>query len=230
MIANFLDGMRTVTSNNLQHQSPAAARIAKTARELFFAEGYSAVTTDQLCKAAAVSKTSLYKYFGDMAGVLSAVVRIEGDSVSAGLIPEPRTVEEFWDSLTAYGRNLLTLLNQRDIVQLDRMLHEQARKHLEVSQSFYDGAYGRSHVELTAMIQFGKEQGFVKRPQPSEQLAENLFCMWAGLASVKTRLGLMHTPYPDPQTRARECVQMLFERDYPPGFVERSSTAHIGTV
>jgi TetR/AcrR family transcriptional regulator, mexJK operon transcriptional repressor len=219
--------MPTVTSNDLEQQSPAAARIVKTARKLFFAEGYSAVTTDQLCKAAAVSKTSLYKYFGDMAGVLSAVVRREGDSVSAGLIPEPRTVEEFWESLIAYGRNLLTLLNQRDIVQLDRMLHEQARKHLEVSQSFYDGAYGRSHVELTAMIEFGKEQGFVKRLQPSEHLAENLFCMWAG---VKTRLGLMHTPYPDPQTRARECVQMLFERDYPPGFVERSSTAHTGSV
>ncbi len=217
MTPNFLERKRTVTSKDLELQSPTAARIVKTARELFFAEGYSAVTTDQLCKAAAVSKTSLYKYFGDMAGVLSAVVRIEGDGVGAGLIPEPRTVEEFWDSLITYGRNLLTLLNQRDIVQLDRMLHEQARKHLDVSQSFYDGAYGRSHVELTAMIRFGKDQGFVNRPQSSEQLAENLFCMWAGLAAVRTRLGLIHTPYSDPQTRARECVETLFERDYPLG-------------
>jgi TetR/AcrR family transcriptional regulator, mexJK operon transcriptional repressor len=227
---NFPERKRTVNSNDLELQSPAAARIVRTARELFFSDGYSAVTTDQLCKAAAVSKTSLYKYFGDMAGVLSAVVRVEGDGVSAGLIPEPRTVEEFWDSLITYGRNLLTLLNQRDIVQLDRMLHEQARKHLDVSRSFYDGAYGRSHLELTAIIQFGKEQGFIKRPQASEQLAEYLFCMWAGLASVKTRLGLMQIPYPNPHTRARECIQTLFEQDYPAGFVEKPSKDQLGSA
>jgi TetR/AcrR family transcriptional regulator, mexJK operon transcriptional repressor len=230
MTPNFLERKCTVTSTNLDAQSPAAARIVKTARELFFAEGYAAVTTEQLCKAAAVSKTSLYKYFGDMAGVLSAVVRVEGDAVIAGVIPEPHTAEEFWASLIAYGRNLLTLLNQHDIVQLDRMLHEQARKHLDVSQSFYAGTYGRSHQELTAMIQFGKEQGFVKRTQSSTQLAEHLFCMWAGLASVQTRLGLMQVPYPDPRTRARECVQTLFEQDYPMGPVKEPSLSDVRGV
>jgi TetR/AcrR family transcriptional regulator, mexJK operon transcriptional repressor len=226
MTLNFLGRKCPVTSNDLDLQSPAAARIVKTARELFFAEGYAAVTTDKLCKAAAVSKTSLYKYFGDMAGVLSAVVRVEGDAVIAGLLPEPRTEEEFWESLITYGRNLLTLLNQHDIVQLDRMLHEQARRHLDVSQTFYEGTYGRSHDELTAMIQFGRQQGFVKRTQASEQLAEHLFCMWAGLASVRTRLGLMQTPYPDPKTRSRDCVQTLFEQDYPMGSVKGPSISN----
>ena len=192
--------------------SPTALRIVKTARELFFSEGFSEVSTDKLCKAAGVSKSSLYKYFGDMSGVLSAVVRSEGDVITAGLMPEPRDEDEFWSSLMDYGCNLLTLLSQRHCIEFDRMLHEQSRKHPEVSRLFYDAGYGRSHIEVTAMIKFGKQQGFVKKAQSSEQLADHLLCIWEGLAYVRTRLGLTQTPFRDPQARARDGIQALFER------------------
>jgi TetR/AcrR family transcriptional regulator, mexJK operon transcriptional repressor len=193
--------------------SPTAARIVESARELFFAHGFSAVTTDRLCKEAAVSKASLYKYFGDMSGVLSAVVRSQGDVVSEGVIPEPKTAEQFWSSLVGYGVNLLTLLNQRNTIEFDRMLHEQSRKHPDVSRLFYDAGYGRSHLDLTGMIEFGKQQGFVTKPQPSDQLADHLFCVWEGLAFTQTRLGLIEKPFPDPRARALAGVKALFEID-----------------
>jgi TetR/AcrR family transcriptional regulator, mexJK operon transcriptional repressor len=205
--------MATTDTTTREALSPAAVRIVQTARELFFAHGFSAVTTDRLCKEAAVSKGSLYKYFGDMSGVLSAVVRSQGDVVTEGVIPEPKTGDEFWSSLVGYGVNLLTLLNQRHTIEFDRMLHEQARKHPDVSQLFYDAGYGRSHLDLTGMIEFGKQQGFVTKPQPSDLLADNLFCMWEGLAFTRTRLGLIEEPYPDPRSRVREAVKALFESD-----------------
>jgi TetR/AcrR family transcriptional regulator, mexJK operon transcriptional repressor len=205
--------MKRSVAKSDESPSPAAVRIVKTARELFFAHGFSAVTTDRLCKEAAVSKASLYKYFGDMAGVLSAVVRSQGDVVSDSVIPEPKTAAAFWSSLVGYGVNLLTLLNQRNTIEFDRMLHEQSRKLPEVSRLFYDAGYGRSHLDLTGMIEFGKQQGFVTKPQPSDQLADNLFCMWEGLAFTKTRLGLLDRPYADPTSRAREGVKALFEGD-----------------
>jgi TetR/AcrR family transcriptional regulator, mexJK operon transcriptional repressor len=205
--------MATSVATTQEPLSPTAARIVETARGLFFTHGFSAVTTDRLCKEAAVSKASLYKYFGDMSGVLSAVVRSQGDVVTEGVIPEPKTADEFWSSLVGYGVNLLTLLNQRNTIEFDRMLHEQARKHPDVSRLFYDAGYGRSHLDLTGMIEFGKHKGFVTKPQPSELLADNLFCMWEGLAYTQTRLGLIEQPYPNPRARVREGVQALFDRD-----------------
>jgi TetR/AcrR family transcriptional regulator, mexJK operon transcriptional repressor len=209
--------MKKSESHSEAMRSPAAVRIIKTARDLFLAHGFAAVTTDRLCRDAAVSKASLYKYFGDMSGVLSAVVLALGDVVTEGVIPEPKTAEEFWASLTGYGIKLLTLLNQRKTIAFDRMLHEQSRQHPDVSKRFYDAAYGRAHLDLTGMIEFGKQQGFVSKSQPSDQLADNLYSVWEGLAFTRTRLGLIEKPYTDPSARAHDGVKALFERDYAGG-------------
>lgn len=205
--------MTIKATNAKERLSPAAERIVKIARELFFTVGFSAVTTDRLCKEAAVSKSSLYKYFGDMSGVLQAVVLNEGDAVSKRSVPEPSTAEQFWVSLVDYGTSLLTLLNQRHTIEFDRMLHEQSRKHPGVGRLFYDAAYGRSHADLISMIEFGKQQGFVTKPQPSDELADYLMCMWQGLSFTRTRLGLSEHPYATPELRARQVVRALFDGD-----------------
>ena len=191
--------------------SPTEARILEAARRLFFAEGFSAVSTDRLCKEAGVSKTSIYKYFGDMAGVLAAVVRREGDGFATGVAPRPETAEAFWRSLVAYGTNLLTLLNDREIIQFDKLLHEEARSHPDVGRSFYDSAFGRSHRDVTALIVHGQARGFVTKTQDSAALADHLICMWEGLACIRTRLGLIDKPYEDPRAWARQCVEALFD-------------------
>jgi AefR-like transcriptional repressor, C-terminal domain len=147
------------------------------------------------------------------AWVARSLEAVLGDGVTDRVIPEPKTAEEFWSSLVGYGINLLTQLNQRNTIEFDRMLNEQARKHPDVSRLFYDAAYGRSHLDLPGMIEFGKQHGFVTKPQPSDQLADNLFCMWEGLAFTQTRLGLIDEPYPDPRSRVREGVKALFESD-----------------
>lgn len=189
-------------------------RILEAARALFFSEGYAAATTDRLCKAAGVSKTSLYKYFGDMSGVLAAVVQQEGDFFLGKVDIEATTPTAFWRGLVSYGASLLRLLNEKDCVQFDQMLHEQARSHTDVARIFYDAAYGRGHREVTTMLAHGKTQGFIRKPQSAEDLADNLISMWEGLAFVRTRLGLMVTPFPAPGAWALQCVQTLFEADF----------------
>jgi AcrR family transcriptional regulator len=193
--------------------SAAEERILEAARTLFFAEGVAAVSTDRLCRQAGVSKSTLYKYFGDMGGVLTGVVRREGDSFTTGVMTAPDTADAFWGSLIAYGINLLTLLNQPHCIQFDRMLHEEARQRPEISRPFYDAAYGRSHQDVTALVAHGQARGYIRKPQRAEWLADNLISMWEGLAYTRTRLGLADRPYPDPPGWARHCVEVLFEGD-----------------
>jgi len=188
-------------------------RILDAACALFLADGFSAVTTDRLSRDAGVSKSTIYKYFGDMGGVLAAVAEREGDVFQAGVTAAAGTPAEFRRSLVAYGTNLLHLLNRERCIQLDRMLHEEARKHPEVARSFYDASYGRSHREVTALLSHARGRGFLLNPQDPADLADNLLSMWNGLSYVRTRLGLSERPYPDPAAWARQCVDALIALD-----------------
>lgn len=191
--------------------TPTTTRILDAARALFFAEGFAAVTTDRLCREAAVSKTSLYKYFGDMGGVLAAVVRREGDVFSVGVDANPETPEAFRAALVAYGTNLLRLLNEPFCIQFDQMMHEQARSRPDIARAFYDAAHGRSHGDVTALLAEGRRRGFLGGETDPAVLADNLLSMWEGLGSVRTRLGLQSRPAPDPEAWAAHCVGVLLE-------------------
>jgi TetR/AcrR family transcriptional regulator, mexJK operon transcriptional repressor len=193
--------------------SAPEGRILDAARTLFFTYGFSAVSTDRLSKEAGVSKSSIYKYFGDMPGVFVAVVRREGDIYELGFDALPETSDAFWQTLMAFGERLLTLLNQGFCIQLDRMLHEEARKQPDLVRSFYSLAYGRAHSEVARLIQLGKDRGYVTKPQSAEDLADNLVSMWEGLSVVRSRLGLSERPFSNPQGWSAQCVRTLFEAD-----------------
>lgn len=187
-------------------RTPTETRILDAARALFFTEGFGAVTTDRLCREAAVSKTSLYKYFGDMDGVLAAVVRREGDVFSLRVKAHPETPEAFRAALVAYGTNLLRLLNEPFCIQFDRMMHEQARSRPDVARAFYDAAYGRAHRDVTGLIAEARARGFIDRDAEPAVLADNLISMWEGLAYVRTRLGLQTVTAEDPERRSAQIV------------------------
>jgi AcrR family transcriptional regulator len=201
---------RLKTMNDETDRTPTETRILDAARALFFAEGFGAVTTDRLCREAAVSKTSLYKYFGDMGGVLAAVVKREGDAFSVGADARPETPEALRAALVAYGTNLLTLLNQPFCVQFDQMMHEEARSRPEIARLFYDAAYGRSHRDLTAVLAEAQTRGLINAAAVPTVLADNLISMWEGLGYVRTRLGLQARAVEDPQGWAAHCVELLF--------------------
>lgn len=184
-------------------------RILDAATTLFLVKGFASVSTDELSKAASVSKSTIYRHFNDMAGVMRAVVARESDRFQAGVLPAPASLDELRHSLTTYGTNLLELLNQSFCRQLDQMLHEQARAHPEIARQFYDAAYGRSHREITQMLADAKQRLGIALPASADVLADNLLSMWEGLAYVRARLGLDLHPFRDPKSWAAHCVEMV---------------------
>ena len=182
------------------------ARIIDAARELFLERGFSDVSGDLLCKHAKVPKTSLYKYFGDMYGVLIAVVVREGDLFDLNLNTRPETVDEFWEELIDYGSRLMRLLNTPLCLQLDRTMHEEARRNPELAHRFYDNAYGRGHRDVTALMEHGAAQGFIQDEQTPSDLADHLISMWEGMRYIRARLGITNQPFEDPQYWSLKCV------------------------
>ena len=187
-----------------------ADRILEAARTLFYKEGFSSVSTDRLAQEAKISKSSIYRYYGDMNGVLFAIFLMEGDRFAIPEDLEPENEAAFWKALFDYGANLLTLLNRPDILQLDRMLHEEARHHEGIVTIFYNSTFGRSHRELTRLITFGQQRGYVEQAEPADQLADHLICIWDGLGFTRARLGLQDKPHQDPKAWSQRCIEALF--------------------
>lgn len=190
-----------------------AARILGAAKALLFAHGVDGLTTDRLAREAQVSKTSLYKHYPDVSVLLEAIIAGEAARISHGLPEEPSDACAFWGALKTYGANLLALLNRPEVIRLDQLMHEQARRHPQLGARFFDATYGRSLRELEAMLAYGVAHGFIRQPVDPPRDAELLLSLWEGFAFGRARLGLTGRPFPDPQQWADTCVDRLFPAD-----------------
>lgn len=191
--------------------APTCQRIAEAARELFAHQSLDTISTELLCKTAGVSKTSLYKYFGNMSGVLVAVVEQESKHFQLSIPVEIKDEAAFWRVLVEYGVKLLTLLSSPFCVRMDQLIHEQARKQPELAVTFYESTYGRSHLELTKLLELGIQRGYLKKQTNPSHLADHLLSMWEGLQYVKARLNVAPMKHSDVKTWVSQCVELLLK-------------------
>ncbi|OBJ28850.1 MULTISPECIES: TetR/AcrR family transcriptional regulator [Mycolicibacter] len=78
------------------------------ARDIVAAEGYAAVTIDRVARAAEVTRTVVYQNFGDLAGLMTALLDRESAIAFAGM----RSVEgPLDDDPDALGRGILAYLH-----------------------------------------------------------------------------------------------------------------------
>ncbi len=192
---------------------PNVEKILLAARELFFSLGFQSVSQDLLARRAKVSEAVLAKHFVDLHSVLEAVIEREADRIAAGINLQPTNKEEFWMGVRQYGYNLLALLNRPEVLNLDRLMHEEARHHQRLAELYFKATYERSLDELSAIISLGQSKKFITLIVPAHTLAQWLLCMWESTQVGKARLGLTQQPFKDPQTWVDDCVDHLFAQD-----------------
>jgi len=186
------------------------ARILTAAKKLFAQHGFSAISGDRLCKEARVSKTSLYKYFGDMPGVLEAVVKSERALFDLSVEAEPTSEVAYWTAMYDYGVKVLNLLNRPLSLDLVRIIHEEARSSPDLAEMFFSNADARSQRHMSSLITFGQKAGYIKSTFEAHDLADHLMCMWQGMNFMRARLGLTKKPIEDPEVWAQKCILALF--------------------
>lgn len=90
---------------------PAPARrmqLLDCARDIVAAEGFAAVTIERVARAAQVTRTVVYQNFGDLAGLMSALLDRESEIAFAGM----RSVDgPPGDDPDALGRGILAYLH-----------------------------------------------------------------------------------------------------------------------
>ena len=187
-------------------------RILRAGRDLFFTQGFSRVSTDLLAKEAAVSKSTLYKYFPNMVEVLRAVTAAEAERFEAGTPKDVETVDELRAALVRYGVNVMTFLNRAEALQFTQLIYEEARAHPDIAAAFFDVAYGRTLRLVSTLIAQGLQKGFLTSPLSAAELAEQLVGMWEGVPVVRAQMGVVKRPFPKSRDWAEKCVSTLLGR------------------
>ncbi len=184
-------------------------RILRAARTLFFTDGFDRVSVERLAKSAGVSKSTLYKYYGDMPGVLRAVAESEADQFSFDPDTTARDPQKLKEQLIELGTALLKAIDKAEKLQFDRLVFEQARHHPGLALAYYKALYARTQEHLARHIEIGQDAGVFRRGVDADILADQLLSMWLGLSRTQAILGVKHGRRLDPGTRSREAVLTL---------------------
>jgi AcrR family transcriptional regulator len=110
--------MASVKSRRSQHTADTRAALLSAARRLFGERGYAAVSLDEVCARARVTKGALYHHFESKQDLFLAVYeQVEDDLLRAG---EDAVLEDadFWNQLSAAGRAFLDVCAQPDTRQI----------------------------------------------------------------------------------------------------------------
>jgi AcrR family transcriptional regulator len=110
--------MASVKSRRTQHTADTRAGLLKAARRLFARHGYGAVSLDEVCAGARVTKGALYHHFESKQDLFLGVYeQVEEDLLRAG---EDAVTDEadFWTQLAAAGRGFLEVCARPDTRQI----------------------------------------------------------------------------------------------------------------
>jgi AcrR family transcriptional regulator len=149
--------------------SPRQNAVLEQALQLLVDGGEKALTTSGVARAANCSKESLYKWFGDRDGLLSAMIAYQASKVRTfERSGERLTYTSLHDHLVIFARDLLEVLAGDVSLALNRL----AIGHASANEAHRDGSKlgklllerGRRQIDRRAMalIDAGKRAGLLR--------------------------------------------------------------------
>jgi TetR/AcrR family transcriptional regulator, mexJK operon transcriptional repressor len=139
--------------------------ILAAATEVFVRQGYLGATTDQVAAAAAVSKQTVYKQFGDKQHLFAEVIGVTTtgvvDRLAAVVARTLGDVQDVHAGLLDLARGFLRGLLQPDVLRLRRLVVAEADRFPEVGQAWFEQGFDRALVILGEALQGLEERGLL---------------------------------------------------------------------
>ncbi|MBF4570651.1 TetR/AcrR family transcriptional regulator [Plantibacter sp. VKM Ac-2880] len=165
----------------------------------FTAYGYGGTTIEAIAADAGVTKRTIYSWFGDLAGVLSAAVERQHAYLLA--VDAPGSDAE---SLEDAATRLVLALHSDVSVALHRLVIAESPRFPEVAARFYAAGPARSIAFLGAQLGPASPAG-----QPGPR-AEQLYTLLLGEPHRRRLLGLTPAPTPEAaRAHARACLALV---------------------
>jgi AcrR family transcriptional regulator len=167
--------------------SPRQREVLDCALELMAQEG-DAFSMASLARRASCSKETLYKWFGDRDGLLSATVRWQAGRVRAGNWDRARLdAQALEKSLEAFAANWLTVISSRTSIALNRVAisHAAAGKGRLGEIVLANGRFAIGE-RLKPVLEAGRAAGLINFDD-----AETAFRTFFGLAGRDVQIRLL---------------------------------------
>ena len=142
--------------------------ILSAGQELFLINGYSGTSMDQVAAAAAVSKQTVYKHFGEKRELLFAIVTDALDSVAGSIRDRIYALAESADvetDLVALAGDYLRAVLHESVVQLRRLVIGEANRLPELARLYYEHAPLRTLTALADAFERLHDRGVLNAPQ-----------------------------------------------------------------
>ena len=174
-------------------EAPATRRqaaVLEAALELLVEGGEKALTTAGVARAANCSKESLYKWFGDRDGLLSAMVSFQASKVrTSGPGDVPLTREAFRDHLVTFARDLLDVLASDVSLALNRLaIGKASREDSRLGQLVLQRGRRMIGIRAGAFLDAGRSRGFIDYEE-RDSAFRTLYGLIVGDLHVRLLLG-----------------------------------------
>jgi TetR/AcrR family transcriptional repressor of mexJK operon len=117
-------------------------RILVCATELFLTHGYEGTNIESIAMASGVSKATIYSFFKDKPGLVSAVIRNAGLNLAAACnqgLDETGDIEEVLTRFaSSYIRGMLRNIGKRSFYEISRLVLELSHEHREIVEVWRD--------------------------------------------------------------------------------------------
>lgn len=186
------------------------SRTLSTARRLFFEKGFAKTSTNEIAREAGTSKAILYREFGNIEGLLQAVIEAEVARFGDANRWEIDSYPSFRTAVIEFGAALLEFLNQPDTIRFARVMSEQARLYPEQTRLYFDAAYGGTARQLDAI--FAQGARFANWPIPNG-FSPRYIALLKGYRFDEAVLGLTQAPFPNPVETSTACADLIFPEE-----------------
>lgn len=128
-------------------------QVLEGARLIFMADGFEGASVDDIVRAAAVSKATLYKYFPDKRMLFMEVANTECQRQAGAALDEIDRAASPRDVLDQTGRHFLRFASSKFGQQIFRICVAESARFPELGRRFYDSGPGKMRMEIAAYFE-----------------------------------------------------------------------------
>jgi TetR/AcrR family transcriptional repressor of mexJK operon len=185
------------------------AAILQAARALFLERGLTATSVEAVADEAGVSKATVYSHFADKEALLRAVMAAESGDYAPPEVPVARDRAALRGNLIAFGTSLVGFLTRPGILDLGRLLINEAPHHPDLAAGFFERGPEATRKRLATILRTATDSRLLACDAP-EAAADQLLSMWTGQRHVRQQLGLCPPPTAaEIEAHVRACVDVI---------------------
>ncbi len=138
---------------------PAKRRqILDGARRVFLADGFDGASMNDIARVAGVSKGTLYVYFNSKEQLFEALIREDRQQQAERLVI-PADAADPRAALAAWGRELIALMTQPEMIALVRIVIGATAKFPNLGRAFYESGPCYGETKLAARLEAWRAEG-----------------------------------------------------------------------